>query len=71
MVNKLKLPQIPAKKKKLDVECDIKQQSIVGSNSIVKEIANDLINQVLNEVGKIKCEVCHSMFSNSNSLSYI
>ena len=43
MVNKLKLPQIPAKNKNLDVECDIKQQSIVGSNSIAKEIANDIV----------------------------
>ena len=42
------------KENNLVVESYIKQQSIVGSNSIVKDIANDLINQVLNEVYLLK-----------------
>ena len=40
----IEAPSNSSKEIFLGVECDIKQQSIVGSNSFVKEVANDLIN---------------------------
>ena len=51
------------------LELDMKQQTIFSKNSIVLEIANEIVNQVMHDLDKLKCEVCHSKFSNFDSLS--
>ena len=51
------------------LELDMKQQTIFSKNLIVLEIANEIVNQVMHDLDKLKCEVCHSKFSNFDSLS--
>ena len=60
-------PSNPIKEKNLDFECNIKQQSIISNKLMVQEIVADITNLAWNDLGKIKCAVCHSKFSNSYS----
>ena len=62
-------PSNPIKEKIVDFECNIKQQSIISNKLMVQEIVADITNLAWNDLGKIKCAVCHSKFSNSDSLT--
>ena len=62
-------PSNPIKEKIVDFECNIKQQSILSNKLMVQGIVTDITNLALNELGKIKCAICHSKFSNFDSHS--
>ena len=65
----IQTPSNPNKEEILDLELEVKQHNIIAKNSIVKELVFDLIDQVLNESEKVKCEECHSRFINYDSLN--
>ena len=62
------VPVSSDKKKVIDFECEIKQQTILNKINIVEAMISDLINDVINVSQKIKCESCHKLFANLESL---
>ena len=61
-------PSNPSKEEIIDFKCNIKQQSIVSNKLMVQGIATDIINLALNELGRIKCDVCHEVFLNVETI---
>ena len=49
------VPVSSDKKKVIDFECEIKQQTILNKINIVEAMISDLINDVINVSQKIKC----------------
>ena len=45
------------KTESVDLELNMKQQTILSKNSIVLEIANEIVDQVMHDIDKLKCEV--------------